>query len=375
MNPRLFAVLTGIILAATSACGEEPQPTPVQSEPSPRSTPIQPVAAEPNLKVAFIGDSGNGQGNKAVLYLIKAEGADVVVHLGDFDYELDADSWFDTIDSALGSDFPFFAAVGNHDVESWSEGCGDPDGCYAELLKERMSRMDLLLDDPDLNDEMYSVEYRGLKLVFTGQADSNARDCPDDSAGYACFIRHELTDDPHIWRICGWHENQSAMQVGKQSNTLGWAVYENCRIGGAIIATAHMHGYQRTKTLLSMRHPLTDPVAHPIVDGVPENPDALRVGPGFSFAFVSGLGGKSTQPQTRCLPATYPYGCNHEWATIYTEIQTEGEAVAGALFIEFNIGGNPYEARGYFKTTKGEVIDTFEITASPPAGTAGPQNP
>ena len=364
-----FIVLT---LVGISACRDERQPAPIRRGGGPRITASAPVAPEPNLKVAFIGDSGNGEGFKAVLNLIKAEGADFVMHQGDMNQEdldsTDPDGFFATIDSVLGLHFPFLAVPGNHDYESWPEGCGDPDGCYAAFLKQRMSRLGITPDHPDLDDEMYSVEYKGLKMVFVGQDRARNGDCGSDPQGYACYVRNQLADDNHIWKICSWHKNAQTMQVGG-NNDMGLDVYESCRNEGAIIATAHMHGYQRTKTLLSMRHPIVDPVAHPLVDGVPSNPNSVRVASGATFLFVSGLGGKSARRQERCLPATYPFGCNQEWAAIYTETQMGGDENEkfGALFIEFNVDGDPYKARGYFKTTDRKVIDAFDITAAAPA--------
>src|SRR5438034_10311933 len=64
-----------------------------------------PIPADPNLKVAFIGDSGNGSGFRRVLQLIKAEGAHMVLHQGDFDYADNARRFFATIDIILGDDF------------------------------------------------------------------------------------------------------------------------------------------------------------------------------------------------------------------------------------------------------------------------------
>src|SRR6266850_1511302 len=61
----------------------------------------------------------------------------------------------------------------------------------------------------------------------------------------------------------------------------------------------------------------------------------------------------------RCLPATFPYGCNGEWGKIYTRNQG---AMSGALFIVFNINGDPSKAQGYFKNINGQVADTFDIT-------------
>ena len=106
------------------------------------------IPTDPNLKVAFIGDSGNGSGFRRVLGLIKSEGAHVVLHQGDFDYAYNARKFFATIDGILGPDFPFFAAVGNHDVESWPEDCSDRDGCYAKFLKTRMARIGVTPDHP-----------------------------------------------------------------------------------------------------------------------------------------------------------------------------------------------------------------------------------
>jgi hypothetical protein len=71
-----------------------------------------------------------------------------------------------------------------------------------------------------------------------------------------------------------------------------------------------------------------------------------------------GLGGNSVRVQSRCLPATPPYGCNGEWASIYTSSQS---GTYGVQFITFN-AGSPNLATGYFKNVNGQTIDTFTIT-------------
>jgi hypothetical protein len=311
-----------------------------------------PIPTDPNLKVAFIGDTGNGSGFRRVLGLIKSEGAHLVLHQGDFDYADNARKYFATIDSILGPDFPFFAAVGNHDVETWPEGCSDRDGCYATFLKARMARIGVKPDDPNLNDQMYSVTYRGLKVVFVGEI----------VGGRSEFMRDQLATDAHVWKICSWHRNQQAMQVGGKRNEMGWSVYETCKDLGAIIATAHEHSYQRTRTLTSMKDQ--------IVDASCSDPNTICVAKGKSFVFVSGLGGHSVRDQERCLPATFPYGCKGEWANIYTSNQG---ATFGALFITFNVGGDPTKAQGYFKNITGHIVDRFEITVS--AGAAAQRAP
>jgi hypothetical protein len=321
----------------------------------------------PNLKVAFIGDSGYQANFASVLTLIKNEGAELVLHQGDFDYAHDAQSFFAKIDAILGPSFPYLASVGNHDVASWDTSCADPDGCYAQFLKERMARIGIVPDDPDLNDQMYSVTYRGLKIVFTGQETS------EGDRMYAPYIQSQLAADPHIWKICSWHKNQNAMQLGSKGDEVGWGAYETCKNNGAIIATGHEHSYSRTKTLTSMQNQTVDTTQHPLANGVPGNPDQLFVEPGKSFVVVSGLGGYNMRNQDRCLPFSYPYGgelgCNYIWAKAYTSDQTRGVETFGALFIMFNYNGEPTKAHGYFKTSDGTIVDEFDITA---AGASAP---
>jgi hypothetical protein len=210
-----------------------------------------------------------------------------------------------------------------------------------------MNALAITPDEPDLNDQKYAIEYQGLKVVFVGENGNNTE--------FAQFIDDQLTDDPHIWKICSWHKNQTAMQVGSKADEMSWSPHENCLRLGAIIATAHEHSYHRTRTLV---HTPTQ-----MVDSTCSEPNAVCVGPGRTFVFVSGLGGRSIRNQDRCLPTTFPYGCNQEWANIYNSDQG---AEYGALFITFNVGGDPRQARGYFKNINHEIIDEFDITGNSP---------
>lgn len=305
----------------------------------PVDAPLTPPA---NFKVAFIGDSGSGSNFTQVLNLIQAEGAQAVLHQGDFDYVDDPDGFFATIDSVLGPDFPYFVSVGNHDALAWPSGCGNLKGCYADHLQARMNRLGVVPDDPDLNDQKYAIDYQGLKLVFVGENGSNVE--------FAQFIDEQLSGAPHVWKICSWHKNQNAMQVGSKSNEMSWSVYENCLRLGALVATGHEHSYERTKTL---GHAPTQ-----LVDTTCADAAQVCVGRGRTFVFVSGLGGQSIRNQDRCLPTTPPYGCNGEWATIYASNQS---ATYGALFVAFNVNGDAYQAHGYFKNVDGQLVDEFDI--------------
>ena len=288
----------------------------------------------PNFKVAFIGDQGLGPNAVSVLHLIKNEGTDMVLHQGDFDYKDDPDAWDRQINDVLGSDFPYFASIGNHDKSAWKE--------YQQKLYNRLDRINGANCVGDLGVKSSCV-YHGLFFILSGIGTMDS--------GHDAFIEDQLSQDNSTWRICSWHKNMENMQVGKQGDETGWEVYEECREGGAIVATAHEHSYSRTKTLISMENQVIDPDW--------SDPNNLRVTDGASFVFVSGLGGNSVRVQDRCL-TTYPYGCKDEWASIYTSDQG---ATYGALFCSFHVDGQPNKAHCYFKDINGNVPDEFDITS------------
>ena len=96
------------------------------------------ITTDEGFRVAFIGDTGIHQPAIDVLNLIKDEGADMVLHQGDLDYENDPEKWDRMISNVLGDDFPYFAVIGEHDDESWYEG---PiwDG-YQDKLYDRLEK-------------------------------------------------------------------------------------------------------------------------------------------------------------------------------------------------------------------------------------------
>lgn len=298
-------------------------------------------STNPNFKVAFIGDTGAGSAFKAVLNLVKQEGAQLILHQGDYGYSSPASAWSAAVNSVVGADFPYLGSDGNH--ENWSD--------YAPFMKDRAAKMGLDQNIIPVAESNYSFVYQGLKMVFVREN------------GDPAFIQSALANDSHTWKVCTWHKNMNAMQVGGKGNEMSWADYENCRASGAIIITAHEHTYHRTKTLTSTQNQIVDPSC--------SDPKNLCVSPGRTFVVVSGLGGSSrNRIQKRCLPSSYPYGCQGEWASIYTA--TQG-AQDGALFITFNYQGNPNKAHGIFKTVSGQIIDEFDITAG--GGGSGSASP
>lgn len=300
-----------------------------------------------NLTIAFLGDQGLGGDAEAVLRLIRDEGADAVIHMGDFDYVDDPPAWDGQISAVLGESFPYFASAGNHDEGAYYEAGG-----YQDLLEARMNRVGIPWDG-DLGVQS-SFHYQGIFIVFTAP-DSFG----DGDEEHAPYIRDQLAADDSIWSISAWHKNMRLMQVGGKSDEAGWGVYEASRRGGAIIATAHEHSYSRTHLLADVEHQVVADTSEPLLLAA-DDPATAEDG-GRSFVFVSGLGGRSIRDQELDGPW---------WASIYASDQG---ARPGALFGVFNYEGNPRLARFYFKDVAGNVVDDFLVESS--LGEGAPVDP
>ncbi len=288
-----------------------------------------------NFKIAFIGDQGLRDRSKAVLNLIKSEGADAVVHSGDFDYQDNPAAWDVQISDILGPDFPYFAAIGNHDKNEFRGSGG-----YQGFMEARMNRLGITWDG-DLGVRS-SFRYNGIFFVLTG-SDVLGSD-------HAEYIRDKLAEDSSIWSISSWHKNMRKMQVGGKRDEVGWAVYEESRKGGAIIATAHEHSYSRTHLLSDIENQTVASTSETLI--LTKDFPETQEDEGKTFVFVSGLGGMRIRDQERI---------GDWWASIYTS--TQG-AEHGVLFGDFNYNGAEDLARFYFKNIGGEIIDSFFVKSN-----------
>ncbi|MFK8078645.1 MAG: metallophosphoesterase, partial [Granulosicoccus sp.] len=234
------------------------------------------------------------------------------------------DKWVDNIDQYLGADFPVLAVVGNHEDEDWPE-----------LQRHLTSRIDRITD---LNCEgIYGVKalcnFRGLTIVQASPGLYGVPGVPD-GGDYEDFIEQQLSQSASSWKICSWHKNQTKMQLGVKSNSVGWGIYEACLNQGALVATGHEHSYSRTHLMSNFQD---QTVVH--------TDDHLEIDRGQSFAFVSGLGGVGIREQVIDGPW---------WAAKYTRTQ---DASYGALFCTF---GN-VRASCYFKDIQGAMPDRFTL--------------
>jgi calcineurin-like phosphoesterase family protein len=282
--------------------------------------------------IAFIGDQGLGPNAQAVLTMIRDEGADAIVHSGDFDYADNPQAWDAQIDAIFGANFPYFGSIGNHD-ETKFYGSGG----YQEILAARMHRLGIAWSG-DLGVQSNFV-FQGMHFVQVGPGVVGT--------GHDTYIHDVFASSRYSWRIASWHKDMHLMQPEGKADETGWGVYEQARKAGAFIATAHAHDYCRTHLLSSMQNQVIASTSNTLV--IAQDDPSTPQDEGRSFAFVSGLGGESIRAQQVSGP----------WfASIYTSTQS---AEYGALFGVFNPFGDPTLARFYFKNIDGVIIDAFQV--------------
>jgi hypothetical protein len=312
-------------------------------------------ATVPNLLVAFIGDQGANGNSDSVLNLIKSEGAAAVVHNGDFDYADNPSAWNSRIDAILGANYPYFAVVGNHDAARWGGSTG-----YASFINARHARIPEMQCSGDLGVKA-SCRFRGLYLiescVGTNELTGHGN-CNKDSSEQVNFLSTSLASDSSIWSICSWHKNQNDMQIGTKGDEVGWNAYRACMAGGGIVSTGHEHSYARTLAL-------TDLGNRNAAHGAAGSPAQIQLAAGRTFVFVSGLAGVGIR--------AYDAGGHDDdtwWASYYASNRwllngavQSGSARYGALFIRFNVSGDPKRADAYFKDVNGRIADQFTIRA------------
>ncbi len=280
----------------------------------------QPVAG---TKIAFIGDTNAGSSFQRVLDLIKSEGAQLTIALGDTVYSANLeDDWDSKVRNTLGRSDPALVVVGNHDVD---------DGSWSTIRSYGEARLNnqTAVRCSGTYGERATCRLNNVFIVVSGIGTRGS------SSDQEAFIADSLANAPSgAWRICAWHKNQRNMQVGSKTDEVGWTAYESCRRKGAIIATGHEHSYSRTHLLSSMQNRT-----------VADSSSPYTVSNGNTIAFVAGIGGTDIRDQE--LSGNW-------WAKIYTS--TQG-AKHGALFGTFYAD----RAEFYLKNVDGAVIERFTI--------------
>jgi hypothetical protein len=368
-----------LVLALALASGASAEPPKVDGKP------VETVKKKPRvdakLRLAFFGDSYTAKRGYAVLRLAKSEGADAVVHLGDFDYQHSPPKFKKMLDETIG-ELPFFAAIGNHEVDAKKD--GKMDAARNKQLREDYSALIAKRAPKDASCSgedgvQYSCHWRGVHLVLV------TPDVLMSQASHEKFIAAELSsaESSERWKVCAWHKPHTKIQAGGNGDGPKWGVYEACRLQGALIATAHEHGYSRTFGLDQF-----DPTINPVST---KASDPIVLEPGKTFTFVSGAGGakvrkmegnawKPFQARVYMRPPAKEVFEKHLKTQVKQDKLTEekaqdlrkkrsdgddettaaDEGAAGALFCDFG-KSKAEEAECFYKDIDGTEIDRFKV--------------
>lgn len=345
------------------------------------------AAARPaaSLRVAFVSDTGVGNANPAwgwtdyqgvrrgeykvngelckdhkgepcrgysrardVLAAAKDNGAELVVHAGDLDYESAPRMWRLFVDETVrGQGMDFVAAKGNHDADGWDGVSGlwsDPDDGYAAQLRPTQPG-----NCYGAYGESLVCDYGAVTLVIS----SVGVDAAGESANQreVAFLERALSQSASRFKVCVWHMNQENMQVSYKGDSTGWGAFEICRKHGAFIVNGHAHTYSRTKEMVRFgerrwSHTAEDlRVADAVLAGAQdENVVRLRSGENGSTAVaVVGFGGYRNEAQLKSAP---------HWAKVYSSKCLDGDGACetapeqkkyGALMCDFPEDANRAE--------------------------------
>jgi hypothetical protein len=275
-------------------------------------------AATLNTKICFMGDSGVGSNAVATHNVCKNNGALAIVHTGDLDYQNSPTNWENFINTRVGSNFPYFYVLGNHDTANASG--------YRSRAEARFNRIGLGWSGTLTSHCRF--DWRGIRFIMTtpGLGDGSA----------ATYIRDQAAATTAPWVISIFHQQMAKMNVGTKGDTTGWAVYEEGRAQGVTTWNGHEHNYGRT-------HLLSDMDTQVVAD----NTSPYTIIKGRSIVIQTGSGGAS-------LRAFGPHASKPYWAAKYN-------ANYGVNICTFGAASDPRRADCVFKDINGTTRDSWTM--------------
>ncbi len=315
------------------------------------------------VKIALIGDTEAGSNFGSVLRMVAAEKVNLLMINGDFGYGASPSAWKQRVLSSVDiNTLPIIATLGNHDL-------GSNANKYIDIINGfRNSKNGLITactgkagvstgHDITAVDEVctignVSVVGNGIgqvlsKMYLENQLDAKLKAVPNGN-----------------WKLVGYHFTLENMNPGIKGDEATHKFFDIIRQNGAIGAQGHTHIAMASCPISSVFQKGAPVQCHP--DFI--NPEERFVMPGTGIYVDSSLGGKEARSRLRCKIATEK-GCAHMVDIISKEGYTRTDGVKktsfnrfGALFIVFNVGGDPNKALAYYKSVDGQIIFKFNIS-------------
>ena len=179
---------------------------------------------------------------------LKDNGAELVVHAGDLDYESAPKMWRRFVDETIKNQgMDYVASKGNHDHDGW-DGVkwlwSGSDGYKAQLEPIKPYGC-----EGTYGEDMV-CNYKGVTLVLSSVGTERAGESANQ--GHYEYLDRKLRESNNRWKICVWHMTMGQMQVSYKGDSVGWGAYEICRKHGAFIVTGK--DYAHLNKMFSISH-------------------------------------------------------------------------------------------------------------------------
>ncbi|KAL6635951.1 hypothetical protein U3516DRAFT_820343 [Neocallimastix sp. 'constans'] len=305
------------------------------------------------FKLAIIGDSGT---DKEANMVMELSDFDALLHLGDYDYHCNPDTYFEKVLDADRS-YQFMGIIGNHDAKRQ---CPDDaaekfkENIYKEMMSSKNDKVKCEFSESKF---MWTCVYQNMRIIglTPGVVGADLRD------EQLRFLKKNLSEATEDWKICSWHFYDKYYHTGKyptDGNVVSGydsdseSFYDYCKDHGAIIFSAHDHVYARTHVMSKFMTPE--------IDVFDKNSDGkvAQIRNGATLDILNGTGGweiyieQGEHKDYEHWVKKYALGDHKENAKRF-----------GGLFCNFNYGGNNKRAHCEFLriNSSEKVFDSFDI--------------
>jgi len=276
---------------------------------------------------------------------------DVLLHLGDYDYECSPDKYFNKILDSKRK-YQFMGVLGNHDVQ---QTCPDDitnnylQNVYKEMTNSKNNNISCEFSDSKF---MWSCVYKNMRVIGLTPFINGA----DIRTNQMKFLKRHLLDAKEDWKICAWHhydKNYHTEKYQKYSNMVSEDnnnnenFYDYCKKHGAIIFNGHDYVYARSHVMSKFNEPIIDKY------DLDTGSDIVQIRDGATFNILNGVGGWEISVEQENL---------NFWQKKYAR-GSKNVKRYGGLFCKFNYGGNKKKAFCQFLriNSKNKVFDEFYI--------------
>lgn len=316
------------------------------------------------VKVALLGDTGAGVNFGNILKMAASEKANVIMINGDLGYDETYAAWKARVQASINTnDIAVIGSLGNHDVER-----SNAQNYINAFLSFRSDKNALttictgrgsLVEGKDIAGVDEVCTFGNVSIISNGIGQVLTTKYLEDR------LENKLKTIPNTqWKLVGYHYSLASMNPGIKGDQATYRFFDLIRQSGAIGAQAHTHSAMATCPIVSPFKLGSAVQCHQDFSDLNER----FILPGTGVYVDSSLGGKEVRERERCANPTES-NCKHMIDIISKEGYTRVDGIKktnfnrfGALFMVFNVGGDPAKARAYYKSLDGQIIFSFNLS-------------